>query len=44
MFRLPDGRIIRPEMSFELNGITYPPNYLKYLTGEQRAAMGITDA
>lgn len=41
-YQLPDGRLISPEMSFELNEIQYPPNYLKYLTESERNQMGIT--
>ena len=43
MFILPDGRPISPDVPFELDGISYPANWLRLATPEERAAIGITE-
>jgi len=43
MFLLPDGRPLSPDTAFILNGISYPANWLRLSTPEERAAIGITE-
>ncbi len=40
-FQLPDGRLIAPDVAFELNDIQYPANFLRLSTEEEKAALGI---
>lgn len=39
---LPDARRVAPERAFELGGIQYPRNWLKFSTEADRTALGIT--
>ena len=39
---LPDQRRVSPEQAFDLNGIQYPRNWLKFSTEADRTALGIT--
>lgn len=41
-FKLPDGRLISPDVSFTLDGIQYPANFLRLSTEEEKQALGIT--
>ena len=41
-FKLPDGRLISPDVAFTLNGIQYPANFLRLSTEEEKQALGIT--
>ena len=43
MFVLPSGQPISPDVPFTLNGISYPANFLRLATHEERAAIGITE-
>lgn len=43
MFLLPDGRPLSPDVSFVLSGISYPANWLRLATAEERSAIGITE-
>jgi hypothetical protein len=43
MFILPDGRPISPDVPFTLNDISYPANFLRLASPEERAAIGITE-
>lgn len=43
MFILPDGRPISPDVPFVLNEISYPANFLRLASPEERAAIGITE-
>jgi len=40
-FRLPDGRLISPDVAFKLMGIQYPANFLRLSTEEEKEALGI---
>ena len=39
---LPDGRRVAPERAFDLDGIQYPRNWLKFSTEADRSALNIT--
>ena len=41
-FKLPDGRLLSPDVAFTLNGIQYPANFLRLSTEEEKQALGIT--
>jgi hypothetical protein len=43
MFILPDGRPISPDVPFELGDVSYPANWLRLATPEERDAIGITE-
>jgi hypothetical protein len=43
MFILPDGRPISPDVPFVLNEISYPANFLRLASPEEREAIGITE-
>ena len=43
MFILPDGRPISPDVPFELYDISYPANFLRLASPEEREAIGITE-
>lgn len=43
MFILPNGRPISPDVAFSLSGISYPANWLRLASPDQRAAIGITE-
>jgi len=38
-----DGRPLSPDVPFEHNGISYPANWLRLATPEEREAIGITE-
>jgi len=38
-----DGKPLAPDVPFEHNGISYPANWLRLSTPEERAAIGITE-
>lgn len=38
-----DGRPLSPDVPFEHDGISYPANWLRLATPEERAAIGITE-
>ena len=40
-FKLPDGRLISPDVAFTLNSIQYPANFLRLSTEEEKQALGI---
>ena len=41
-FKLPDGRLISPDVAFTLLGVKYPANFLRLSTEEEKQALGIT--
>lgn len=41
-FKLPDGRLLAPDVAFTLDGIQYPANFLRLSTEQEKAALGIT--
>ena len=41
MFILPNGQPISPDVPFTLDGISYPANWLRLATPEERVAIGI---
>ena len=43
MFLLPDGRPLSPDVPFSLNQISYPANWVRLATPEEREAIGITE-
>jgi hypothetical protein len=43
MFILPNGQPISPDVPFELDNISYPANWLRLATPEEREAIGITE-
>jgi hypothetical protein len=43
MFILPSGQPISPDVPFTLDGISYPANWLRLATPEERSAIGITE-
>lgn len=40
-FKLPDDRLISPDVAFTLNEIQYPANFLRLSTEEEKQALGI---
>jgi hypothetical protein len=40
-FKLPDGRLIAPDVAFTLREIQYPANFLRLSTEEEKTALGI---
>ena len=40
-FKLPDGRLISPDVPFTLYGTQYPANFLRLSTEEEKNALGI---
>lgn len=40
-FKLPDGRLIAPDVAFTLREIQYPANFLRLSTEEEKIALGI---
>lgn len=41
-FKLPDGRLVSPDVAFTLDSIQYPANFLRLSTEEEKQALGIT--
>jgi hypothetical protein len=44
MFKLPDGRPLSPDVAFTLGDVSYPANWLRLASSEEREAIGITEA
>lgn len=40
-FKLPDGRLISPDIPFVLNSIQYPANFLRLSTEKEKESLGI---